>query len=104
MSHLNISLSSFRDSRSRVRHGFPLGKLNLNLHVLARAFLPASKSKDSDLAAAQAGKLVTESKCNTRVQDVKQGCKAYVSNAEYQHLVDLGHWHHRRQRRRARIR
>ena len=101
MSHLNISLSSFRDSRSHVRHGSPLGKLNLNLHALARAILPAAKSKGSDLTAAQVGKLATET---TRIQDVKQGCRAYMSDAEYQHLVDLGHWHHRRQRRRARMR
>ena len=35
------------------------------------------------------------------LQTVK-GCRDRVGEAEYQHLVELGHWHHRRQRRRRR--
>ena len=104
MSHLNISLSSFWDSRTHVRHGHPLRKLNLNLHVLTRAVLSALKSSGSDLAAEQLVEVLTESHCNTGAQDLTQGCRAHVSDAEYQRLVDLGHWHHRRQRRRARLR
>ena len=103
MSHLNISLSSFGDSKVRIRHGYSLRKLNLELRVLARAVLSTFNSKGSDLAAEQVGPLVTDT-CNTCAQDSTQGCRAHVSDAEYQHLVDLGHWHHRRQRRRNRLR
>ena len=35
------------------------------------------------------------------LQPVK-GCRDRIGEAEYQHLVELGHWHHRRQRRRSR--
>ncbi len=104
MSQLNISLPGFGDSRNRIRYRYPLGKISLNLHVLARANLSALKSNGSDLAAEQVGKLVTESQCNTPVRDITQGCRAFVSDAEYQRLVELGRWHHRRQRRRARLR
>lgn len=103
MSHLNISLSSFGNSRVRVRHGISLRKLNFELRVLARAVLSSLHSNGSDLADEQIGRFAADTR-NTCVQESTQGCRAHVSDAEYQHLVDLGHWHHRRQRRRNRFR
>ena len=102
MSHLNISLSSFGNSSVRGRHGYPLRTINLDLGILVRAILSALHSKPSDMAVEQVEQLVTDAQNNTCAQDATQGCIDHVSDAEYQHLVDLGHWHHRRQRRRAR--
>jgi hypothetical protein len=36
------------------------------------------------------------------VKETVKGCRDRLSDAEYQRLVDLGHRHHRRQRRRNR--
>ena len=37
-----------------------------------------------------------------RATETVKGCRDRMSEAEYQRLVDLGHKHHRRQRRRNR--
>ena len=102
MSHSNISLSSFGNSRVRVRHRYSLRKLNFEIRVLVRAILSTLNSKGSDLLAEHVEQVVTDYQCNARVPESTQGCRAYLNDAEYQHLVDMGHWHHRRQRRRAR--
>jgi len=99
MSHLNISLSSFGTSRTRIRHGHPLRKINLNLRVLAEAVLSAIYLKVSDLNADQAGQVVTDPERDPHTQESTRGCRDHLSDTEYQHLVDLGHWHHCRQRR-----
>lgn len=53
------------------------------------------------------GKIVSESEqiearpqCTSCALRVMQGRKAYRTEEEWDHLVDLGRWHHRRQRRR----
>ena len=99
MGHLNISLSSFGASKTRIRHGYPLRKINLNLRVLVRAVLSAINLKAPDLIADQAGQIGTDSECSPCTQDSTQGCRDRISDTEYQHLVELGHWHHCRQRR-----
>ena len=99
MSYLNKSLPGFGISRTRIRHGYPLRKINLNLRVLARAVLSAINLKASELTSDQAGQVVTDSECNSCTQELTQGCREHVSDTEYQHLVELGHWHHCRQRR-----
>jgi hypothetical protein len=104
MSHLNISLPGFGNTGIGARIGYPLRKLDIDLRVLTRAVLLALQSKRTDLTAEQAGQLVTDTQSHACAPDVTQGCRAFVSDAEYQRLVELGHWHHRRQRRRARLR
>jgi hypothetical protein len=102
MSYLNISPSSFGNSRTRVRRGYSLRKINQNLSVLAGAVLSALNLKVSDLAAGHAEKLVADTERDPRTQNTTQGCRDHLSEAEYQHLVKMGHWHHHRQRRRSR--
>jgi len=99
MSHLNNSLPGFGISRTRVQHGYPLRKINLNLRVLARAILSAINLKASELTSDQAEQVMTDSECNSCTQELTQDCREHLSDTEYQHLVELGHWHHRRQRR-----
>lgn len=36
------------------------------------------------------------------VRRTTPGCRDHLSESEYQRLVELGHWHHNRQRRRDR--
>ena len=101
MSHLNIGLSNFENSRSRVRSGYPFRALTPGLRVLASAVSSALNSNGRALAADEVGMSVTNSCSYASIQDTTQGCRAFVSDADYQHLVEIGHWHHRRQRRRA---
>lgn len=97
MSHLNISVSGFETSRNRIWHENPLRKINLNLRALGRAVLASTSQKD--LAAEQVSEAVTGSECNSGQETPVQGCRNHLSESEYQHLVELGHWHYRRQRR-----
>jgi len=104
MSHLNIGLSSFGNAKVPVWQENTPRKINLDLRILARAVLSALNLKRSNITAEQTGQLVVDSQCKTTAQDTTRGCIDRVSEAEYRHLVELGHWHHRRQRRRARLR
>ena len=104
MSQLNIGLSDFGHPRAHVRDGISLRKSKLHLRALVRAILSTLNSGETALIAQQSGQVVTDATSDTCAQDNTLGCKAHVTDAEYQHLVDLGQWHHRRQRRRARMR
>ena len=47
----------------------------------------------------EAGQIVVRPQCTLCALHVMQGRKAYLTQAEWTHLDDLGHWHTRRQRR-----
>lgn len=100
MSYLNFSLSTFENSRTPIRHGYTLREINPYLRVLARTALSVLNLKVSDLTAKQAEQVVTDTESNPRPQESTPGCRDKLSESEYQHLVELGHWHHARQRRR----
>ena len=102
MSHLNISFSDFADSKYRVGPGYPLKETHLKLRILARAVLSALNLKIADLTAIQAGQVLKKTKCNACEQGSKHSREDHPSDAQYHHLVELGQWHHRRQRRRNR--
>ncbi len=56
----------------------------------------------SDPKTRQTGPVLTDSERNSRKQDMTRGRGYHKGDAEYSHLVELGHWHHLRQRRRNR--
>jgi hypothetical protein len=45
---------------------------------------------------------ITVNRSVSCVKETVKGCRDRLSDAEYQRLVDLGHRHYRRQRRRSR--
>jgi len=74
--------------------------MKLDLRALARDLAYRLIHKLSDTADVQTGQAVEKTEC--RSYPTTKGCQDHVSEAEYQRLVELGHWHHRRQRRRNR--
>lgn len=104
MSRLSINASNFETSRTHIQRGKPLRKLNLNLRTLESGVMASRNRKISDLTTGQARQVATATGCNLHPQDSTQGCRNRLSEAEYEHLVELGHWHYRRQRRLTRRR
>ena len=69
------------------------------MRPLAGAAGPALDQDPRGKATVRAAKVTRSVSC---ARETVKGCRDRLSDAEYQRLVDLGHWHHRRQRRRNR--
>jgi hypothetical protein len=99
MGLFNVSLLSSENPSVHAERQKPSTRIGLYMRSLAEPATPVTNRRLRGAAAGQAVKANCSVSCS---KETIKGCRDRVSDSEYQHLVELGHWHHRRQRRRNR--
>lgn len=79
-----------------------LKKKGLTVEDIARFLIKSLAGEPHQVENPESRRIVARSQCILCALRVMQGRKAFLSHAEWDHLDDLGHWHHKRQRRQQR--
>jgi hypothetical protein len=102
---MNRNLITEPGSRtSCVQPGCLLKRKDFNAQHLAEFFIRILVGESMEFMAPESEPIIARPQCTHCALRVMQGRKAFLTETEWNHLDDLGHWHHRRQRRRERWR
>ena len=83
-----------------VQPGCLLKRKDFNAQHLAEFFIRTLAGESMEIMAPESERIIARPQCTHCALRVMQGRKAFLTETEWGHLDDLGHWHHRRQRRR----
>jgi len=83
-----------------VQPGCLLKRKGFNTQHFAEFFIQALAGESMEIMAPESERIIARPQCTHCALRVMQGRKAFLTETEWGHLDDLGHWHHRRQRRR----
>ena len=82
--------------------GCLLKRAGVNAEHLANILIRTLAGELMEDIVLESERILARPQCMHCALRVMQGLKAYLTEAEWSHLDDLGHWHHRRQRRKQR--
>ena len=84
--------------------GCLLKKKDFNSQNLAEFIIGTLAGASVESMFSESEKTTANPKCTQCAMRIMQGRKAFLTESEWDHLDNLGHWHHRRQRRKERWR
>lgn len=79
--------------------GCLLKRAGFNVEHLAKFLIQTLAGECMEGIVLESERILARPQCTHCALRVMQGRKAYLTEAEWSHLDDLGGWHHRRQRR-----
>lgn len=91
------------DHSSRVvctQPGCLLHRAELTTEQVAEILIQVLSRNSTESLIDESERIFVRPRCKHCALRVMQGRKAYLTEAEWSHLDDLGHWHYRRQKRR----
>jgi len=80
--------------------GCLLKRKGFRTHHLANVLTKTLAGEHLESIICESERILNRPQCTDCVLRVMEGLKAYLTEDEWDHLDALGHWHHRRQRRR----
>lgn len=104
MDQLDANIPRSRFPKACLQPGCLLRRKDLDMGCLAEILVFELAGKPLDELIDKSERIVVRTQCTACVLCVLKGGKAYLTDTEHEELIKLGHWHHRRQRRRDRLR
>jgi len=102
MTQLNATISRSRFPKACLQPGCLLRRQDLDMECLAEILAFSLAGKPLDKLMDKSERIALRTQCTACSLCVLKGGKAYLTADE--ELIKLGHWHHRRQWRRDRLR